>query len=1312
MERSPSPESLDSLIATYSERGEGLKLLWALSSIQHDLDVSETENALQSTPSGHHKRNECLEAYCTALERRFEFKDSIEDLERAIEARMEIASCVRDGNTLSSLSKLGRDLALRFQHTKVIDDLDRALAMVTDAFQSSEPDSPSKALFLCNMGMTLMIRYKSTKELHNLDRGIDCYEQASHLKPNDPLLSVQILTGLSDALSLRYIQNDSLQDLNSLITALETATESADIDLHPQLRALIKLSVLLNIRWRKTHVIEDLERLISITQSVANTLSEDSPELLTCLDLRGCALLELFARTGSLENLTEAISCFGQWIINSQDRPIRGVAHRLASALMKRSEHTGSQQDLDSAISLLQSVLDVPSDTLSDSASTQINLAGALSQRFQRSGSLDDLESASKLAWAALDGTPENHVNRANCLSNVANTMHLQFERDGSLALLDKEIALRKELLSIKSLESPEIALYHVDLGQALRSRARLTGKLEDLNESYRITHKSLALLPDVPENRELRRHCLDELATVLRLRGSSTGFLSDCNQAIDLYEEAIRLTPEGHIDRPMYLNNLAGVLHERFRLTESLEDLSRSITLAEESLRLHPNDVIMTTLGNTYRQRAELTRSIDDLNRAIRLHENSVELIADNHINRPRTLNALGSVLKLRYLWLKSSSDLNNAIDLFREAIETVQMDDPRENIYMSNLGHALQLKFRESSSLEDLDLGIALLAAAVRATPEGAGGYSDSLADAFGLRYAATGNPEDNAKYLEMHEKSAYDTSESPTSRVKKAFVTAFLLKSHDTKRAVQLLRMAVDLLPSTSPRSLNRVDQQAAVTTIHGLGNRAAALFLEANESPYEALRALELGRGIMASHLLDTRTDITLLEEHYPHIAIRFRNLREEVDSLELSRNTVIASVKDEQNLIARANRRHVVRDEFNELLIEIRALDGFEKFLHGPTAMELTSLASEGPIVVLNVESRCDAFLITVNGITLLPLPKLNEEDIEKKSASLLELRQRMSRLASYSAARKEMLKILEWIWHVAIGPILDELGYKDEPKSGAWPHVWWVPTGALTLIPLHAAGIHTIGSRENCLDRVISSYAPTLKSLAYGRERLMSYKARGQRVDELALVCMAETPMQPDLEYADVEVALVESVIPDQIIRHHFQNPIKSDVLRFLSDCSMVHFACHGCSDYTDPSQSYLLLQDWQHSPLSVADIAALKLDHAQFVYISACYAADNRSETLLDESIHITGACQLAGFASVVGTLWQISDKYSADIAASVYRAMADDGITLDVVRAAEGLHHAVRELREETRKVVGFSKRSVDTDPLIWAVYIHVGV
>jgi len=53
MEKFPSQDSLDSLIASYTERGEGLKLLWAFVHIQHDREVTETENALKSNSQGH-----------------------------------------------------------------------------------------------------------------------------------------------------------------------------------------------------------------------------------------------------------------------------------------------------------------------------------------------------------------------------------------------------------------------------------------------------------------------------------------------------------------------------------------------------------------------------------------------------------------------------------------------------------------------------------------------------------------------------------------------------------------------------------------------------------------------------------------------------------------------------------------------------------------------------------------------------------------------------------------------------------------------------------------------------------------------------------------------------------------------------------------------------------------------------------------------------------------------------------------------------------------------------------------------------------
>ena len=66
--------------------------------------------------------------------------------------------------------------------------------------------------------------------------------------------------------------------------------------------------------------------------------------------------------------------------------------------------------------------------------------------------------------------------------------------------------------------------------------------------------------------------------------------------------------------------------------------------------------------------------------------------------------------------------------------------------------------------------------------------------------------------------------------------------------------------------------------------------------------------------------------------------------------------------------------------------------------------------------------------------------------------------------------------------------------------------------------------------------------------------------------------------------------------------------------------------------------------------------------------------------------------------------------DKDSADVAGDVYRWTLV-GTRLDIKRSAEGLHRAVRELRDRTRKVAGLGIQAKD-DALVWAPFIHIGV
>jgi CHAT domain len=92
----------------------------------------------------------------------------------------------------------------------------------------------------------------------------------------------------------------------------------------------------------------------------------------------------------------------------------------------------------------------------------------------------------------------------------------------------------------------------------------------------------------------------------------------------------------------------------------------------------------------------------------------------------------------------------------------------------------------------------------------------------------------------------------------------------------------------------------------------------------------------------------------------------------------------------------------------------------------------------------------------------------------------------------------------------------------------------------------------------------------------------------------------------------------------------------------------------------------------------------------------------------LLDESINLVSAIQLAGYPSVVGTLWEESGR----IAQGVYSWMVRDGRKFRFESAAEGLHRAVRELREETRRTPARLGNTCQNDPMKWAPYLHVGI
>jgi hypothetical protein len=690
-----------------------------------------------------------------------------------------------------------------------------------------------------------------------------------------------------------------------------------------------------------------------------------------------------------------------------------------------------------------------------------------------------------------------------------------------------------------------------------------------------------------------------------------------------------------------------------------------------------------------------------------------SAEALTSTPLDHPRLalrLNNYGLSLQAWFLYAGSIEDLSTAVEIHKQAVKLTPADHVADlAVRFHSLAIALHTRFLWTGSVDDLNESVTASREAVKIKPTDHQDRSNHLI-LLGMsaekRFADSGSPDDLETAANSFDYSIRSVLSSPNFRINSAIRAAKLLFSQNrVVGASELLTAAVQLLTIASPRTVHRNDQQFALSRFSQLAADAAALAIRAGKDVPEAIRLLELGRGVMASCYLEPRSDISLLDKVEPELANKFRQLCDEIDVTSTPQSSGPSSSGISLQLLVTAGSRHEASKELDNTISAIQQLLGFERFLLGPSAEELKIYASSGPIVFVNVSVYgSDAFIVTRDAIKRVQLTNINYSDLELNATKWLELLEEDS-----FAQGQSMARILKWLWDVVAEPILSALGFTETPQHlHPWPHVWWIPIGLMTLLPIHAAGYHSKGSTRTVLDRVISSYAPTAKALDHARKqvgRLSRNSADGQS-ERILFVTMRETPNRPELAFTTDEINVIGDLLPARIERINLLSPTTPEVLQAIGLCSVAHFACHGEVD-SDPSKSRLLLSDWESNSFSVGVVAQQNIQCARLAYISACQAATSRDLKLLNESIHLTGAFQLAGFPSVIGTLWQINDKRSAEIAKHVYSALITEDGNFDFRNACSGLHFGIRKVREELYKE-GFR----NSDPLTWAPYVHVGV
>ncbi|MFI6003315.1 CHAT domain-containing protein [Streptomyces sp. NPDC051366] len=845
--------------------------------------------------------------------------------------------------------------------------------------------------------------------------------------------------------------------------------------------------------------------------------------------------------------------------------------------------------------------------------------------------------------------------------------------------------------------EAPNRGEVLLGLAGALHTRYLATFRRDHLDEALGMSRAGLTVLPP---GSEYRVPVLLQLENLLAHRFELAHELADLEQAIEACEEAVPLTRPGDAQRAALLSDLGMHERARFKLTGVPADLMRALDHGRRALEAVPPQSrqwqeaareLFTSVelwasrigelpGSEGGDRATLSAFLKDLRErhgalfvirnAIDLAESAAYASQDADASPPHDADAglrhwaagVGMMQRFTRNGARDRVDIEAAVRHFRAALASLPQEDL--TALRVQLGGALL----QRNHPEDLDEAIDLFRVVVASDPDpGSREGSQDLAAAW----------------------SNLGIALWTVVRIRAAQAAAELTAEHDPGRAADFLEEVVPLLETVALRRLDLKDRQRMLSDYSSLAADAAALALrDSRISPQEraarALVLLETGRGVLLGQSLELRRDLTRLREADPRLAGRLEELRAELGRAN-------ASAADRRRLDAR----------LRETLVEIRAVDGFSEFGRRPSLAELKRQASDGPVVVFNISSYgSDAILVTGHGIRSLELPRLTKKATAEKFLSLLRTQPGWPDMPEPEPAQG-MSDVLTWLYEAATGPVLDALGlgpvHEDDERE--WPRIWWVPTGLLALLPLHAAGDHTSSGRS-VLDRVVSSYTPSLTALCHARER-----RRRPAAHVGLIVALPQTPGPlDDLPGVAAEARVIARMIPQHLLLDSGdpagERPEKDSVLRHLRRSTIAHFACHGGADAQDPVQSRLFLADHETEPLTVGSLLPLDLRDAQMAFLSACRTSFMANLSLLDESLHLAAAFQLVGYPYVVGTLWNVGDGAAACFAFWFYDALSTWDRNLRLEYSAHAAHRATRLLRE----------RFAD-DPARWAAHVHFG-
>lgn len=1066
--------------------------------------------------------------------------------------------------------------------------------------------------------------------------------------------------------------------LREAVGLLRSAVTLPPPDRRSDVATYLSLSSVLRLLHERTDELPLLVEAVARLRDAVERARDDIDLLTVVAENQMKALRTLAQATADAAVLREAIG-WGRWLVETTPPTAEPAADRaglLAVTLVDLDETTNTQEHIDESIALLRRA--VEGTTGVALRLYRYALWRTLRLRYNARGGVAYLAEAIEQIRALLEACGPGDEMFDEFQFSLGSSLAALFNENGRAASLEESSALVRRAVAAAPRESDKYYQRRAILAVVLLDMARRNRDDGMLGEALAIGR----------ENVERRGKWVDfsNLAATLMRCYEDIGTVRYLEEAVAAGRRAIELEP----DDPTALSNLATTLQELFERSGDNAALDETIVLLRRAAAAvregHPNAV--TVLSNIAVAMNELAGRSGDpgvAGEALQAFRAALASSSVDHAHRGLVLNNFGDALIEQFRRTGQMRYLEEAFDVLHAAVGSIE--DALRGAALSNLARATGLKGEVGDDSATLFEATELFRQALSMTnaPPLRAQIATHLGDLLaGL--CRQGHETLRSDALAAYAVAIETADAWPHARLAAARERASLLCDvADWESALPDYAKAVALVPLVVSRHLVRGDRQIRLTRLAGLASDAASCALNAG-NPRLAIELLEHGRGVILSQTLDTESDLTELRDQTPRLATRFESLCSQMDQRQGAAviKLAVASSSDENAVSVPSEWRHQLGREFDDLLAEIRALPGFAAFLQPPRFETLAGAATGRPLVIVNVSRhRCDALLVVHGDVRVVPLAQVTKTGIEERALGLL----------SGEDAQPELL---DWLWTTIVDPVLTALDLRAAVPEAPEERIWWCPTGLLAYLPLHAAERQLAGSGvgRSALELVVSSYAPTVRSL--GGEWQAADKVTGAQ-RRAVVVAMPRTPGASDLPGAAAESEIISSRLADTtaLIGDEAQH---GPVVAALLERSIAHFACHSVADLDDPSSSRLLLVDHESAPLTLSEIARLRVPGAELAFLSACSTAQTAPQ-LADEAIHISSAFRLAGYQQVVGTLWPVSDRISPRIVEDFYRAY--------LVAGGRGAGSAAWALNEATRA----ARAQHPDQPQLWAAHIHVG-